>query len=78
LAGISIGSINSAIIAGSPVDQLVDNLRTFWHRVSSGLPGMFHGAKTRGVKKQGTPVKDPRKEEDSLNHLRIALQLQRK
>ncbi|MCW0000562.1 patatin-like phospholipase family protein [Pararhizobium sp. YC-54] len=43
LAGISIGSINSAIIAGSPVDQRVDNLRTFWHRVSSGLPGHFHG-----------------------------------
>ncbi|MBY5721695.1 patatin-like phospholipase family protein [Rhizobium leguminosarum] len=43
LAGISIGSINSAIIAGSPVDQRVDNLRTFWHRVSSGLPGHFLG-----------------------------------
>ncbi|KQY48791.1 hypothetical protein ASD32_00295 [Rhizobium sp. Root483D2] len=43
LAGISIGSINSAIIAGSPVDQRVDNLRTFWHRVSSALPGHFLG-----------------------------------
>ncbi len=43
LAGISIGSINSAIIAGSPVDRRVDNLRTFWHRVSSGLPGHFLG-----------------------------------
>jgi len=43
LAGISIGSINSAIIAGSPVDRRIDNLRTFWHRVSSGLPGHFLG-----------------------------------
>ena len=43
LAGISIGSINSAIIAGSPVDARVNNLRTFWHRVSSGLPGHFLG-----------------------------------
>ncbi len=43
LAGISIGSINSAIIAGSPVDNRVDNLRTFWHRVSSGLSGHFFG-----------------------------------
>lgn len=43
LAGISIGAINSAIIAGSPVDQRIDNLRTFWHRVSSGLQGSFWG-----------------------------------
>jgi NTE family protein len=43
LAGISIGSINSAIIAGSPVDRRIDNLRTFWHRVSSGLPGHLLG-----------------------------------
>ncbi|WP_349437430.1 patatin-like phospholipase family protein [Pararhizobium sp. A13] len=43
LAGISIGSINSAIIAGSPINRRIDNLRTFWHRVSSGLPGHFLG-----------------------------------
>ncbi|HTO31530.1 MAG TPA: patatin-like phospholipase family protein [Pararhizobium sp.] len=43
LAGISIGSINSAIIAGSPVERRIDNLRTFWHRVSSGLSGHFFG-----------------------------------
>lgn len=43
LAGISIGSINSAIIAGSPVNRRIDNLRTFWHRVSSGLSGHFVG-----------------------------------
>ncbi len=43
LAGISIGAINSAIIAGSPVDRRIDNLRTFWHRVSSGLAGQTVG-----------------------------------
>jgi len=43
LAGISIGSINAAIIAGSPVDRRIDNLRTFWHRVSSGLAGQAVG-----------------------------------
>ncbi|MBB5538511.1 DUF3734 domain-containing protein [Rhizobium giardinii] len=43
LAGISIGSINSAIIAGSPVNRRIENLRTFWHRVSSGLSGHFLG-----------------------------------
>ncbi|MBT9368956.1 patatin-like phospholipase family protein [Rhizobium sp. CSW-27] len=37
LAGISIGAINSAIIAGSPDEHKVRNLRDFWHMVSSGL-----------------------------------------
>ncbi|WP_377296016.1 DUF3734 domain-containing protein [Rhizobium sp. SGZ-381] len=37
LAGISIGAINSAIIAGSPEERRVDNLRQFWEMVSSGL-----------------------------------------
>ncbi|MCY1664575.1 patatin-like phospholipase family protein [Rhizobium sp. SL86] len=37
LAGISIGAINSAIIAGSAPDQRVRNLRDFWDMVSSGL-----------------------------------------
>lgn len=37
LAGISIGAINSAIIAGSPDDRQVENLRQFWDMVSSGL-----------------------------------------
>lgn len=37
LAGISIGSINSAIIAGSPHGKRVENLRTFWDMVSSSL-----------------------------------------
>lgn len=37
LAGISIGAINSAIIAGNPPDQRVRRLREFWHIVSSGL-----------------------------------------
>jgi NTE family protein len=36
IAGISIGAINSAIIAGSPEHKRVDNLRTFWEMVSTG------------------------------------------
>ncbi|MHB0952162.1 MAG: patatin-like phospholipase family protein [Allorhizobium sp.] len=35
-AGISIGAINSAIIAGSPTDRKVENLRRFWDLASSG------------------------------------------
>jgi NTE family protein len=41
VAGISIGAINSAIIAGNPPKQRVDALREFWHAVSTspfGIP----------------------------------------
>lgn len=37
LAGISIGAINAAIIAGNYPDQRVRKLSEFWHIVSSGL-----------------------------------------
>lgn len=37
LAGISIGSINSAIIAGNQRQHRVEKLREFWHMVSSGF-----------------------------------------
>lgn len=36
IAGISIGSINAAIIAGSPEGRRVDNLRRFWETATSG------------------------------------------
>ena len=49
LAGISIGSINSAIIAGNPPDQRVKKLRAFWELVSSNLqmPHVFFGEQGR-------------------------------
>lgn len=37
VAGISIGAINSAIIAGNPPERRVKRLREFWDRVSSHL-----------------------------------------
>ena len=37
VAGISIGAVNSAIIAGNPPDRRVPRLREFWERVSSRL-----------------------------------------
>ena len=37
LAGISIGAINSALIAGNPPAQRVARLRDFWNLVSSSL-----------------------------------------
>ena len=40
LAGISIGSINAAIIAGNPVERQIDRLREFWETITVevGLP----------------------------------------
>src|ERR1700722_3558102 len=41
VAGISIGAINSAIIAGNPPEKRVDRLRQFWETISAppfGLP----------------------------------------
>jgi NTE family protein len=45
VAGISIGAINSAIIAGNPPKRRVDALREFWHTVSIsplGIPYFQH------------------------------------
>ncbi len=36
IAGVSIGAINAALIAGNAPEQRVDKLREFWHLVSSG------------------------------------------
>lgn len=38
VAGISIGAINAAIVAGNPPEQRVEKLRTFWDRMTSSLP----------------------------------------
>jgi predicted acylesterase/phospholipase RssA len=37
VAGISIGAVNAAIIAGNPPERRAARLRTFWERVSSRL-----------------------------------------
>jgi len=36
IAGVSIGAINAALIAGNSPEHRVDKLREFWHLVSSG------------------------------------------
>ncbi|CAN7380007.1 patatin-like phospholipase family protein [Variovorax paradoxus] len=36
IAGVSIGAINAALIAGNAPEKRVDRLREFWHLVSSG------------------------------------------
>jgi NTE family protein len=51
IAGISIGAINGAIIAGSPVKERVVRLRTFWERIteSVALRPLLAGDWARGV-----------------------------
>ena len=38
VAGISIGAINAALIAGNPAEKRVERLRAFWEMVTSALP----------------------------------------
>jgi len=43
VAGISIGAINAALIAGNPPEQRIEKLRTFWETITKppmGLPTM--------------------------------------
>lgn len=38
VAGISIGAVNAALVAGNPPAKRVEALRAFWHEVTSALP----------------------------------------
>ncbi len=38
VAGISIGAINAAIVAGNPSDKRVEKLTAFWDKMTSSLP----------------------------------------
>ena len=54
VAGISIGAINAALIAGNPPDKQVDRLREFWNLVSNGpqAPTWGIGGSTRSLVSQ--------------------------
>lgn len=41
VAGISIGAVNAALIAGNPPEARLDALKQFWERVTSGMPNMM-------------------------------------
>jgi NTE family protein len=45
VAGISIGAVNAAIIAGNPCERRLERLHAFWNKVSGGLPAFpfWHG-----------------------------------
>ncbi len=40
VAGISIGAVNAAIIAGNPPERRIERLRAFWDMVTSALPSL--------------------------------------
>lgn len=54
IAGISIGAINAALIAGNPPDRRVERLRAFWTTVSDGpqAPSWGVGGPTRALVSQ--------------------------
>jgi NTE family protein len=59
IAGISIGAINSAIIAGNPFKERIGKLRAFWEGVSAQsstwgewLPHLVHNPTVRGAANQ--------------------------
>ena len=58
IAGISIGAINAAIIAGNTEENRVPRLRAFWERVSSGV--------------QASPVMDGTQSRELFNYLSAA------
>jgi len=41
VAGISIGAVNAAIIAGNPPERRLGRLTEFWELVSGGLPNVY-------------------------------------
>lgn len=43
VAGVSIGAINAAIIAGNPPNRRIERLRQFWSAVSAGIPFLAPG-----------------------------------
>jgi len=44
VAGVSIGAINAALIAGNPPERRLERLHEFWNRMSTPTPIMFPGA----------------------------------
>jgi NTE family protein len=51
VAGISIGAINAALIAGNPPERRVERLRAFWERVTAGfqISPLWPGEQARTV-----------------------------
>ena len=51
IAGISIGAVNGAIIAGNPAERRAERLRAFWDHITEGVTGrpFLGGDLARGI-----------------------------
>jgi NTE family protein len=56
LAGVSIGAVNAAIIAGNPRERRIERLRDFWETVSTSSlwEGLFNVDATRALRNQSS------------------------
>src|ERR1700730_16742112 len=80
IAGISIGAINGAIIAGNPPHSRVDRLREFWTQVTSSAAwdwsnnpfvDFSKSDTTRNLLNRSAPILPPRSaQQDSSRHAR--------
>ena len=50
IAGVSIGAINGALIAGNPPERRVERLRAFWELVTDGVPAKPAAGRRRGAR----------------------------
>src|SRR5258708_13000972 len=57
VAGISVGAINSALIAGNPPEARFEKLRKFWELVTT--PPLSGGAAQLAAATGNGPVRDP-------------------
>jgi NTE family protein len=55
VAGISIGAINAALIAGNTPEQRIERLRTFWERITSPWSDVPWGLTSRQVPGPAAP-----------------------
>ena len=52
VAGISIGAINSALVAGNPAEKRVERLRDFWETVSAAPAPVFTYIRSLEIKQE--------------------------
>lgn len=60
IVGVSIGAINAGIIAGNPPERRVERLSSFWHQVSSTIPGFTGSGFMQPWLRAMTEVSEPR------------------
>jgi len=59
VAGISIGAVNSAIIAGNPAEKRVEGLRRFWERIASARAILSWARSTNGLEIGASENREP-------------------